>query len=152
MVDLPLQGGTEFAILSSRPGTGRTFVSPDVTICDDCLVELGDPADRRFRHAFITCTNCGPRFTVTTALPYDRPSTTLARFPMCDACAQEYADPEDRRFHAQTICCPDCGPRLRMVRQQPDPGDEEDALGEARSLLATGAIVAVKGIGGFHLA
>ncbi len=118
MADLPLQGGTEFAILSSRSGSGRTFVSPDVTICDDCLAELGDPADRRFRHAFITCTNCGPRFTVTTALPYDRPSTTMAGFPMCEACAQEYADPEDRRFHAQTICCPDCGPRLRMVRPQ----------------------------------
>ena len=150
--DLPLQGGTEFAIRTSRSGTGRTFVSPDVTICDDCLAELGDPAGRRFRHAFITCTNCGPRFTVTTALPYDRPSTTMAGFPMCEACAQEYADPEDRRFHAQTICCPDCGPRLRMVRQQRDPADDEDALGEARSLLATGAIVAVKGIGGFHLA
>ena len=152
IADLPLQGGTEFAIRSSRSGSGRTFVSPDVTICDDCLAELGDPADRRFRHAFITCTNCGPRFTVTTALPYDRPSTTMAGFPMCEACTQEYADPGDRRFHAQTICCPDCGPRLRMVRPQREPAYGEDALAEVRSLLAVGAIVAVKGIGGFHLA
>jgi hydrogenase maturation protein HypF len=152
IVDVPPQGGTEFAIRSSRSGPGRTFVSPDVTICNDCLVELGDPIDRRFRHPFITCTNCGPRFTVTTALPYDRPSTTMGRFPMCDACAQEYADPGDRRFHAQTICCPDCGPQLRMVRPQCEPTYDEDALREARSLLAAGAIVAVKGIGGFHLA
>ena len=152
IVDLPLQGGTEFAIRSSRSGSGRTFVSPDVTICDDCVAELGDPADRRFRHAFITCTNCGPRFTISTGLPYDRPSTTMADFPMCEACAQEYADPGDRRFHAQTICCPDCGPQLRMVRPQREPVYGEDALGEARSLLVAGAIVAVKGIGGFHLA
>ncbi len=152
VTDLPLQGGTEFTIRASRPGVGRTFVSPDVTICDDCVAELGDPADRRFRHAFITCTNCGPRFTISTALPYDRPSTTMAEFPMCEPCAREYADPEDRRFHAQTICCPDCGPRLRMVRPPRESAYDEDALGEARSLLAAGAIVAVKGIGGFHLA
>ena len=152
IADLPPRGGTEFAIRSSRSGSGRTFVSPDVTICDDCLAELGDPTDRRFRHAFITCTNCGPRFTVTTALPYDRPFTTMAGFAMCDACAAEYVDPGNRRFHAQTICCPDCGPRLRMVRPQRHPVYGEDALREARSLLAAGAIVAVKGIGGFHLA
>jgi hydrogenase maturation protein HypF len=152
IVDVPLRGGAEFAIRSSRSGSGRTFVSPDVTICNDCLEELGDPADRRFRHPFITCTNCGPRFTVTTALPYDRPSTTMAGFPMCEACAQEYADPGDRRFHAQTICCPDCGPRLRMVRPQREPAYDEEALREARSLLAAGAVVAVKGIGGYHLA
>ena len=152
IADVQLQGGTEFAIRSTRSGTGRTFVSPDVSICDDCLAELGDPADRRFRHAFITCTNCGPRFTVTTALPYDRSSTTMAGFPMCDACTQEYGDPGNRRFHAQTICCTECGPRLEMVRPQREPAYGEDALREARSLLAAGAIVAVKGIGGFHLA
>ncbi|MGA8248162.1 MAG: carbamoyltransferase HypF, partial [Nocardioides sp.] len=151
--DLPTRGGTEFAIRESRSGAGRTFVSPDVTVCDDCVAELGDPVSRRFRHPFITCTNCGPRFTVTTGLPYDRPSTTMSAFPMCPACAAEYADPVDRRFHAQTICCPDCGPRLRLVRpQQHDPAYDEAALGEARSLLAAGAVVAVKGIGGFHLA
>ena len=150
--DVPLQGGTEFVIRPSRSGTGRTFVSPDVTVCDDCLAELGDPGDRRFRHPFITCTSCGPRFTVTTGLPYDRPSTTMAGFPMCPACAAEYTDPADRRFHAQTICCPDCGPRLRLVGPGHDPAFGEEALGEARRLLGAGAVVAVKGIGGFHLA
>ncbi len=152
MAELPPQGGTEFVIRASRSGTGRTFVSPDVTLCDDCLAELADPANRRFRHAFITCTNCGPRFTITTGLPYDRPNTTMSIFPMCPACAAEYADPADRRFHAQTICCPGCGPRLRLVRPQRETSYDEAALGEARSLLAAGAVVAVKGVGGFHLA
>ncbi len=151
-VDVPSRGGTEFAIRASRPGGGRTFVSPDVTICDDCLRELTDPADRRFRHPFITCTNCGPRFTITVGLPYDRPATTMAGFPMCAACAREYADPADRRFHAQTVCCPDCGPRLRLAGPHREPSYDEAALGEARSLLSAGAVVAVKGIGGFHLA
>jgi hydrogenase maturation protein HypF len=150
--DAPLRGGTGFTIRASSGGAGRTFVSPDVSICDDCLAELRDPTYRRHRHAFITCTNCGPRFTITTGLPYDRPATTMAGFAMCAACAQEYADPADRRFHAQTVCCPDCGPRLRLVRPQRDTSYDEDALGEARSLLAEGAVLAVKGIGGFHLA
>ena len=110
-----LQGGTEFVIRESEQAVGRTFVAPDVTICDDCLADLRDPADRRFRHPFVTCTNCGPRYTITTGLPYDRPATTMAGFAMCAACAAEYADPADRRFHAQTVCCPDCGPRLRLV-------------------------------------
>ncbi len=145
-------GGTGFTIAGSEPGGGRTFVSPDVAICDDCLGELRDPADRRYRHPFITCTNCGPRFTIVTGLPYDRPSTTMAGFAMCPTCAEEYADPGDRRFHAQTVCCPDCGPRVRLVGPSRTTSYDGDAIAEARRLLAEGAVVAVKGIGGYHLA
>jgi hydrogenase maturation protein HypF len=150
--DVAPLGGTGFTIRPSEQAEGRTFVSPDVTICDDCLAELADPADRRFRHPFITCTNCGPRYTITTDLPYDRSTTTMAAFPMCEACAGEYVDPADRRFHAQTVCCPDCGPVLSLVRPGRPAVVAEDALHEARMLLAAGAVVAVKGIGGYHLA
>ena len=149
--ELPAAGGTSFTIRRSEHGPGRTFVSPDVTICDDCLADLTDPANRRFRHPFVTCTNCGPRFTLTTGLPYDRPTTTMAGFAMCEACAAEYADPADRRFHAQTVCCPGCGPRLSLARPGRDMTYDEAALGEARRLVADGAVVAVKGIGGYHL-
>ena len=150
--DLPLAGGTGFAIRESEQAPGRTFVSPDVTICDDCLADLRDPTDRRYRHPFVTCTHCGPRYTITTGLPYDRPATTMAGFPMCAACAAEYADPADRRFHAQTVCCPGCGPTLRLVAPGRRTSYAEEALAEARSLLRDGAVVAVKGIGGYHLA
>jgi hydrogenase maturation protein HypF len=149
---LEVRGGTGFTIRESEHGTGRTFVAPDVTICDDCLRDLSDPRNRRYRHPFVTCTNCGPRFTITTGLPYDRPSTTMAGFPLCPECAREYADPSDRRFHAQTVCCPACGPRLRLTRHVGDPSYDEDALQEARRLLGDGAVLAVKGIGGYHLA
>ncbi|HET7691380.1 MAG TPA: carbamoyltransferase HypF [Nocardioidaceae bacterium] len=150
--DLPPLGGTGFTILESAHSVGRTFVSPDVTVCDDCLADLVDPANRRYRHPFVTCTNCGPRFTVVTALPYDRPATTMAGFPMCQACAQEYGDPADRRFHAQTVCCPHCGPQLRLQREHRATTYGEQALVEARRLVADGAVLAVKGIGGYHLA
>jgi len=149
--DLPATGGTSFTIRDSEHAPGRTFVSPDVTICDDCLDDLLDPGNRRHRHPFVTCTNCGPRFTITTALPYDRPATTMAGFAMCAACAREYADPGDRRFHAQTVCCPDCGPRLSLARPGRSTTYGDAALAEARSLVAAGAVVAVKGIGGHHL-
>jgi hydrogenase maturation protein HypF len=152
---VPLEnGGSVFTIRPSSGGPGRTLVSPDTATCDACLSELADPADRRYRHPFITCTHCGPRFTIVTSLPYDRDSTTMAGFPMCADCAREYADPADRRFHAQPIACPACGPRLTLRTGPDDPGElrDEQALAEARRLLAEGAVVAVKGIGGYHLA
>ena len=150
--DVPAQGGTSFTVRTSEAGPGRTFVSPDVTVCADCLDDLGDPANRRYRHPFVTCTNCGPRFTITTGLPYDRPSTTMAGFAMCARCAAEYADPTDRRFHAQTICCPGCGPVLSLVGPDRESTCGEEALAEARRVLVEGAVVAVKGLGGYHLA
>ncbi len=136
--EIELQGGTEFVIRESEQAAGRTFVAPDVTICDDCLADLRDPGNRRFRHPFVTCTNCGPRYTITTGLPYDRPATTMAGFAMCAACAAEYADPADRRFHAQTVCCPDCGPRLSLVAPAHTTTYGEVALAEARAILREG--------------
>ena len=152
--ELDVRGGTGFVIESSRPGDrARTLASPDVTTCRDCLNELVDPANRRYRHPFITCTNCGPRFTIITALPYDRALTTMAGFAMCAACRAEYEDPNDRRFHAQPIACHDCGPVLEFVR--PNNGDTaigEAGLLQARAALRSGEVVAVKGLGGYHLA
>lgn len=156
-------GRPGFTILASHGTAAGTLVPPDTATCADCLAELADPADRRYRHPFITCTNCGPRFTIVTGLPYDREQTTMADFPMCAACAREYHDPADRRFHAQPIACHDCGPRLRL-RLRPtgadpaasadcvDPAASADPVSHARRLLANGAILAVKGIGGYHLA
>lgn len=152
--EVPVAGGSGFTIVASRSGgPARTLVPPDVATCADCLAELADPADRRHRHPFITCTHCGPRFTIVTGLPYDRAHTTMARFPMCPDCAGEYADPADRRFHAQPVACPACGPRLRLLAGSP-PREEAgaDPVAEARRLLAAGAILAVKGLGGYHLA
>ncbi|MFI8388814.1 carbamoyltransferase HypF [Streptomyces sp. NPDC085540] len=152
--EVPVAGGTGFTIIASRTGgPARTLVSPDVATCTDCLTELADPADRRHRHPFITCTHCGPRFTIVTGLPYDRAHTTMAPFPMCPDCAREYGDPADRRFHAQPVACPACGPRLRLLTGRP-PRESTDAdpVAGARRLLAAGAILAVKGLGGYHLA
>ncbi|MYS18701.1 hydrogenase maturation protein HypF [Streptomyces sp. DvalAA-14] len=150
----PLAGGTAFTIEDSHEGgRSRTLVSPDIATCADCLTELADPADRRYRHPFITCTHCGPRFTIVTGTPYDRAATTMAAFAMCDACRAEYEDPADRRFHAQPIACHSCGPRLELVRKDTEKrATDEDALRGARELLAEGRIVAVKGLGGYHLA
>jgi len=150
--DLPLVGGTGFVIAdTSRSDGGRTLVSPDVAMCAECAAEQRDPSNRRYRHAFVNCTNCGPRFTIISGLPYDRASTTMAAFPMCAECAREYADPADRRFHAQPVCCPNCGPTLRYHDDVGATGGE-DALSRARRLLRDGGILAVKGIGGYHLA
>ncbi|MGE2734093.1 carbamoyltransferase HypF [Mycolicibacterium vaccae] len=150
---IPLVGGTGFTIGDTTRSDGaRTLISPDVAMCADCAAELRDPHDRRYRHAFVNCTNCGPRFTIIAALPYDRANTTMARFAMCGDCAREYTDPADRRFHAQPVCCPACGPTLRFRAADGHGATGEHALAAARRLLREGAILAVKGIGGYHLA
>lgn len=154
--ELPPAGGTAFTILASRAeGPARTLVSPDSATCADCLAELADPADRRHRHPFVNCTHCGPRFTIVTGVPYDRAHTTMAGFAMCPDCAREYADPADRRFHAQPVACPACGPRLRLLvarERGPASVEEADPVTRARALLTRGAVLAVKGLGGYHLA
>jgi hydrogenase maturation protein HypF len=151
--DIPVCGGTGFVITdTSHSAGGRTLASPDVAMCDECAAEQRDPASRRYRHPFVNCTNCGPRFTIIASLPYDRAATTMADFPMCPDCAHEYADPSDRRFHAQPICCPQCGPTLTFRDHGGDTADGEEGLRQARKLLHDGGILAVKGIGGYHLA
>ena len=151
-------GRAGFAIVASdTSGSRRALVSADSATCADCLSELADPRDRRFGYPFINCTNCGPRFTIVRDVPYDRPLTTMAGFTMCAACAAEYHDPADRRFHAQPVCCPACGPRLRLLAGDgtelsgPD-GVTDGALAGAVAALAAGRVVAVKGLGGYHLA
>ncbi|MGE5134607.1 MAG: carbamoyltransferase HypF [Gemmatimonadota bacterium] len=150
--DLPPAGSGGFTIVPSESGgSRRALVSADTATCADCLRELTDPADRRYRYPFINCTNCGPRFTIVRNVPYDRSRTTMVGFAMCGRCAAEYHDPADRRFHAQPVCCPACGPRLALTG--PDgralPGDP---LAAAAGLLTAGKTVAVKGLGGYHLA
>ncbi len=140
----------DFSILASQSGHASTAIGPDVGVCDDCLAELFDPGNRRYRHPFITCTHCGPRYTVTRALPYDRPQTSMAPFPLCARCSQDYTAPADRRFHAETTCCPQCGPRLNLSDLH---GTKigGDAIAQTLRLLQDGRIVAIKGLGGFHL-
>jgi len=151
--DVPTNGDTEFHILPSRAGEERrTLISPDVAICADCLRELFDPADRRYLYPFINCTNCGPRFTIVRDVPYDRPRTSMAVFRMCPACQAEYDDPANRRFHAQPNACWECGPQMELRDASGKKVETRDPIAEAAARLTAGAIVAVKGLGGFHLA
>jgi hydrogenase maturation protein HypF len=149
-------GERRFRILASeRSGEPEAPVSPDIATCVDCLAELFDPGDRRYRYPFVNCTNCGPRLTIVRAVPYDRATTTMAGFEMCAACSAEYEDPGDRRFHAQPNACPDCGPQARLLAADGgriDHAAQPDAIAAAAAMLVGGAIVAVKGIGGYHLA
>lgn len=161
--EIPLAGEPAFIILPSAGGEPDIRISPDSALCDDCRRELFEPTNRRYHYPFITCTNCGPRYSIITGTPYDRPNTTMVGFPLCPECLKEYQDPSDRRFHAQPLACPACGPRLRLLDNAgdayaapatslPASGNHDTAMTSAINLLKAGKIVAVKGIGGYHLA
>jgi hydrogenase maturation protein HypF len=151
----PPVGSADFTIAPSQPGgQRRALVSADSATCADCLRELANPQDRRYRYPFINCTNCGPRFTIVRGVPYDRPLTTMSSFRMCALCAAEYHDPADRRFHAQPVCCPACGPQLALTDDTGTrlTGSQADPIAAAAGMLRAGMVLAVKGLGGYHLA
>ena len=151
----PLAGEKNFEI---KPSAGGEFTDAQVTVdtatCDDCLTELADPADPRYRYPFINCTNCGPRYSIIQQIPYDRPGTTMSEFTMCSLCSSEYADPASRRFHAQPVACPVCGPEVWLTDGDSDGEriESDDPIATAAELLTESKIVAIKGLGGFHLA
>ncbi len=151
--DMPLTEDQTFVIIQSDANAKvSTLISPDVALCDDCRRELFNPQDRRFRYPFINCTNCGPRYTIIENIPYDRPSTSMKHFPLCPDCQREYDDPTNRRFHAQPNACPVCGPHVWLCDPQGDILDTPDPIAHTIRLLAQGKILAIKGLGGFHLA
>jgi len=142
-----------FSITPSRKTRMNTQVVPDAATCPDCLKDITQPADRRFGYAFTNCTHCGPRFTLIRSMPYDRPATSMAEFVMCADCQQEYQNPADRRFHAQPVACPRCGPRVSATVQNGESlAQDEAAVEQAVMALRAGKIIAIKGLGGFHLA
>ncbi len=153
VTEISPNGNEDFRILpSEKSETVRTLIPPDIAVCDACLGELFNPADRRYLYPFINCTNCGPRFTIVRSIPYDRPQTSMAVFPMCARCRAEYEDPLNRRFHAQPNACWDCGPQVELWDGRGRHSSSNDPVAEAAEHLRGGAIVAVKGLGGFHLA
>ncbi len=154
VITLPYHGYKDFKIKESEDEGSFTLVSPDVSICGDCFREMLDKDDRRYLYPFINCTNCGPRYTITKSVPYDRPNTTMSVFTMCPDCNREYFNPEDRRFHAQPNACPVCGPKveLKTKSKKQKAKSKENPIKETIRLLKEGKIVAIKGLGGFHIA
>ena len=151
--DIPPKGEADFNIVRSHGEEERSvLISPDTPTCGDCLAELFAPDDRRYRYPFINCTNCGPRFTIIKDVPYDRERTTMERFKMCADCSREYHDPRNRRFHAEPNACPQCGPRVRLLDGRGRQTSDGDAIAQAAKLLRQGIVLAVKGLGGYHLA
>ncbi|MBQ8469985.1 MAG: carbamoyltransferase HypF, partial [Clostridia bacterium] len=149
--DAPTDG---FHIIQSEKVQGDIFVSPDIATCPQCERELYDPSDRRYLHPFINCTACGPRLTILDSMPYDRVRTSMAEFPMCPDCEAEYTSPKTRRYHARPVCCNDCGPELYLCYDRTGDGPllrRDEALFKARAVIRAGGIIALKGIGGFHL-
>ena len=146
-------GFKDFSIVKSKPRAVRsTLIAPDTSLCSECLAELFDPKDRRYLYPFINCTNCGPRYSIISDIPYDRPNTSMKQFQMCKPCQNEYDDPANRRFHAQPNACDRCGPSVSLYDATGNKIESDYAIEEAARLLKNGYILAVKGLGGFHLA